>query len=157
MQAHRPQHETNVSMSAFVLSKYLSFKRFIERNMSMPSSLQHLYIKSLQHLRTDSLCFFPIITHREIGISSINSPDTLMPGPAHDSDVTPAIEIRVPPQPLAHEDFSDHHTSCCQNAGDCMKDEQCSEDPYMFDEFSPSPEAKHDAYMPGRYMASSGA
>jgi len=80
-----------------------------------------------------------------------------MPGPAHDSDVTPAIEIRVPPQPLAHEDFSDHHTNCCQNADDCMNDEQCSEDPYMFDEFSPSPEAKHDAYMPGRYMPSSGA
>ena len=99
----------------------------------------------------------PIITYREPGISANNTPDALMPGPTHDSDVTPVIEIRVPPQPLAHEDFSDHHTSYCQNAGDCMKDEQCSEDPYMFDEFSPSPEAKHDAYMPGRYMPSSGA
>jgi hypothetical protein len=89
---------------------------------------------------------------REISISAIITPDTVMHGPEHDSDVTPAIKMRLPPQPLAHEDFSSHHTSCCQNAGDFIAEEMCSDDPYMSYESSSGPEASDDPYMPGGYM-----
>ena len=75
-----------------------------------------------------------------------------MHGPEHDSDVTPAIKMRLPPQPLAREDFSSHHTSCCQNAGDFIAEEMCSVDPYMSYEYSSGPKVSDDPYMPGGYM-----